>query len=245
MNNIQEISQTDFERIEKYLTNQMTGDEKISFEKELSNPSLKAKVDELKDIIEGIQKTEFKESLNRFHRELETKGKKGLGKIFTINWKSLSFAASVILIAVVSALLYNRPSAIERLFTSYYKTDPGLVTAMSTKNMNYEFERGMVDFKSGDFQLAVDRWKPLLTENPASDTLNYFMGTSYLELKNTTLAIPRLIKVTEVPHSKFISDAYWYLALAYILDDRKKDAILALNKTNHPLKTELLNKLGK
>ena len=246
MNHKQDISQTDFERIEKYLINAMAGDEKINFEIELNtDPVLKAKFDELKSIMEGIEKIELKETLNQFHREMEENGNGSKVRKLHFNWKPLTVAASVIVLAVVSVLYYNRPDTNERLFAGYYKTDPGLVTAMSATDMNYEFERGMVDFKSGEYQSAIDRWEPLLSKNPASDTLNYFLGTSYLELKNTTKAISRLKKVTEIPQSKFLSDAYWYLALAYVLENRKEDAIQALNKTNHPLKPKLLTKLEK
>jgi tetratricopeptide (TPR) repeat protein len=111
--------------------------------------------------------------------------------------------------------------------------------------MNYEFERGMVDFKLEHYQSAIDRWEPLLTENPANDTLNYFLGTAYLELKNTEPAIARLKKVTEKPQSKFINEAHWYLALAYILENRTEDAVKILENTNHPSKAELLNKLNR
>ena len=100
-----------------------------------------------------------------------------------------------------------------------------------------------MQLKCGDYQSAIDRWNLLLAKDSASDTLNYFLGTAYLELKNTKPAIVMLTRVTEIPQSKFVNEAYWYLALAYILEDRKEDAISALRKTNHPLKTELITKL--
>jgi len=117
------------------------------------------------------------------------------------------------------------------------------VTAMSSKGIDYEFERGMVDFKSGEFQSAVNRWEALLAGNPNSDTLNYFLGTAYLELGYSAQAIQNLHKVSENSQSKFVDDANWYLALAYILEDKKDEARQALIRTNHPLKAELLNQL--
>ncbi len=244
MNYKKEISQADFERIEKYIFNQMMEDEKIRFENELkTNPVLKSKYNGVKDIIEGIESAGMKEKLNQFHSEMEER--KGYGNMFRFNWKPFSIAASVVIVTVVSILFYTRPTANERLFNEYYNTDPGLVTAMSAKGMNYEFERGMVDYKTGDFQLAIDRWEPLLAENPSNDTLNYFLGISYLELRNTPEAIPRLEKVAEKTQGKFTDEANWYLALAYLLEGQKNDAIRALNNTDYPLKPELLTQLEK
>jgi len=34
---------------------------------------------------------------------------------------------------------------------SYYKADPGLLTAMSSA-ISYEFDRGIVDYKSANYQ---------------------------------------------------------------------------------------------
>ncbi|MEZ5104011.1 MAG: hypothetical protein R2757_05920 [Draconibacterium sp.] len=244
MNLKQDISQADFERIEKYLSDKMGENEKLFFEKELKEtPALNAKLDELKLIFEGIEKAEFKEKLNQFHREMGKDSNLRIVKTTSFNWKSLAVAASIIFIAVISVIFYNRPNANERLFAAYYKTDPGLVTAMSSKEMDYEFERGMVDFKSGEFQSAVNRWEPLLAGNPNSDTLNYFLGTAYLELRYSTQAIQNLHKVSENSQSKFVDDANWYLALAYILEDKKDEARQALIRTNHPLKAQLLNRL--
>lgn len=246
MMNNENISQADFERIEKYITRKMKGIEKVNFEKELhTDPVLKAKFDELKGIIEGIEKAELKAKLEQIHTEAEAQGENGFRKKSRFNRIYLSTAASVIIIVFITTLLFLRPKEHERLFTQYFKSDPGLVTAMSSTDVNYEFERGMVDYKSGEYQSAIDRWTPLLAKSPENDTLNYFLGTANLELKDTEPAIDRLKKVTKEPQSKFFNEAHWYLALAYILENQIEDAALVLKNTNHPSKKELLNKLDK
>jgi tetratricopeptide (TPR) repeat protein len=245
MNYRDDISPSDLERFESYIAHKMKGDEKVNFEKELINdPLLKAKFNEIKNIIEGIEKIEFKNKLEQIHREMDV-GKDRPGNKFIFNWKYLSVAASVLVIALISIFIFNQPKKNEKLFADYFKSDPGLVTAMSNRDMNYEFERGMIDYKSEKYQSAIDRWEQLLAENIANDTLNYFLGTAYLELKNPEPAITRLKKVTENPQSKFIDEAYWYLALAYILENRTEDAVMVLENTNHPSKEELLKKLGR
>ena len=41
----------------------------------------------------------------------------------------------------------------QKLFAQFYQEDPGLITAMSSEGQ-YEFDRAMVDYKSGNY------WKP-------------------------------------------------------------------------------------
>lgn len=245
MNVKQDISQDEFDRIEKFITHQMTEKEKANFEKEVNtNPLFKAKFDEIKDITEGIERAELKEMLDKFHQEMEEQEKNHRKKLFFLNRKFLSVAASFLIIVFISTLLLVRPNKNQRLFAEYFSSDPGLVTAMSAKDKHYEFERGMVDFKTKNYNDAVNRWAPLASANPANDTLNYFLGVAYLELEETDSAIVRLEKATTVSQSKFINEAYWYLALAYILENRKEDAANALQNTNHPSKTKLLNELN-
>lgn len=245
MNVKQDISQAEFERIEKFITKQMTDQEKVNFKKELKgNLLFKAKFDEIINITEGIERAELKEMLDKFHQEMGEQEKNHPAKPIFLNRKFLSVAASVLIIVVISTLLLVRPNKNQRLFAEYFSSDPGLVTAMSAKDKHYEFERGMVDFKTENYLEAVNRWEPLSAANPANDTLNYFLGVAYLELKKTDSAIVRLERATTVSQSKFINEAYWYLALAYILENRKEDAANALQNTNHPSKTKLLNELN-
>ena len=246
MVNKENISQAEFERIEKYIMLKMTETEKTEFDNELrTDPELKAKFEELKYIIEGIEKVALKEELEQIHARSEAQDEKGFRKKSGLNRNYFSIAASVIIVALISTMLFLRPKENERLFADYFESDPGLVTAMSSNDIDYEFERGMVDYKSGEYKAAIDRWKPLLAENPANDTLNYFLGTAHLELNNTGLAIARLKEVTKEPQSRFFNEAHWYLALAYLLENKTEDAFKALEKTSHPSKKELLSKLDK
>lgn len=132
-----------------------------------------------------------------------------------------------------------RPDANERLFASYYQADPGLVTAMGSSG-EYAFDRGMVDYKIGEFAAAIQRWEALLPEKPGNDTLNYFLGTAHLGLKNTTPAKQYLDSVAKQESSPFREDAFWYLALVNILDKDYEAAMLNLHKSNHPKKADLM-----
>jgi len=117
------ISQELLETIERYLKNTMTADEHTSFEKQLEeSPILRQQVDETKMLFSGIKKAVLKKKLHTFHEELEV-GKsatKRETKVFKLNFKTLSVAATV-LILVGGFWFFNRPSKNDRLFNTYFE----------------------------------------------------------------------------------------------------------------------------
>src|SRR4051812_67312 len=125
--------------------------------------------------------------------------------------------AAAFIAAIITVGLYfaNNQSAEEKLFASYYKADPGLATVMSVSD-NYEFERAMVDYKTGNYSEALARWEKLAKENTMSDTLQYFIGSAYLAHNNPSAAVVYFDKVTAKPKSTFTDDAYWYKGMALL-----------------------------
>ncbi|MFB6318426.1 tetratricopeptide repeat protein [Saccharicrinis sp. FJH54] len=245
MNKPHNISQKEFEQLERYILNLMDEDERQTMDAGIqSDAVLRDKVNEIRQLMEGIQEAELREIMNQFHQEIEKNRSSGRKRTVFLFSRPFAVAASVIVILALSVYLFMRPDRNQRLFADYYRTDPGLVTAMSSSNADYEFDRGMVDFKTGDYQAAIKRWQPLLDSRPESDTLNYFIGSAYLAVRDAGSAIPKLEKVAEEMHSDFRNDASWYLALAYLLNNQNEKAINILQKTSHPRKDELLRKIG-
>jgi len=66
----------------------------------------------------------------------------------------------------------------------YFKPDAGLITSMGG-NENYEFYRGMVDYKQGNYKAAISRWKDQLKLKKDNDTLNFYIGVSLMAQENT------------------------------------------------------------
>ncbi|MEM9053012.1 MAG: hypothetical protein AAGC47_13240, partial [Bacteroidota bacterium] len=44
---------------------------------------------------------------------------------------------------------------------------------------SYDFYDAMVDYKTEDYQSAIDKWTVLLEEEPSNDTLNYYIGAAH------------------------------------------------------------------
>jgi predicted Zn-dependent protease len=135
-----------------------------------------------------------------------------------------------------------KKSSEEKLFAQYYKPDVGLPTMMGISE-RYEFENAMVSYKTGDYQKAIDSWQLLLKDNPGNDTLNYFIGSALIADRQVKQALPYFDKTLTVSNSAFEQEARWFKALALLHMGKKQEAITLLEKTEHPEKENLLQKL--
>ncbi|UJP65911.1 tetratricopeptide repeat protein [Mongoliitalea daihaiensis] len=245
MNKQYNISQEEFEQIESYILGTLNEQDRELFEVALqSDPILEAKLQEVKGLMEALEEGAFRASLEEFHQEIEPdvgieKSVKSLSP-----WIMGAAAAIMLLILAAGWVLYPRESHYEKLFAMYYQEDPGLITAMSSES-DYEFDRAMVDYKSGNYQEAISRWESLIQYKPENDTIQYFLGVSHLALKKADPAIFYFDAVATNENSQFQKDAVWYLALAYVLGGKEDRAVEVLRQTQDPQAIELLKELTK
>jgi len=245
VDHLNNISQEEFEKIEAYLSNQLSDAEKAAFDEKLENDiHFKAKVEEVKTIVSGIEAQVLKEQLDIFHEELSTDKKMSSAKnpkVVSFNWKRMA-AAAVIIIGLGSFWLLSGNSN-DRLYAEYFSPDPGLPTTMGNTD-NYEFFKAMVSYKQGDYDEALIIWKDQLKNNVSSDTLSYFIGSALLADKKETEAISYLTYVTKQEETVFKSEAYFYLGLAYLKAGKVEEAIEVLEKSDLKKAKDLLNKLN-
>lgn len=211
------ISQELLEIIERYLNGSMTTQELKDFNQllELDN-EFKTKVEDVQTMLKGIEAQTLKEQLDEFHEAIpKTTVKTSISsKVRFLNFSKIAVAAALFL-AVGSIWFFSTPEN-EKLYANYFKTDPGLPTTMSSTN-NYDFYDAMVNYKHGDYNIAIDKWKILQEQKPDNDTLNYFLGVAHLANKNINDAIPFLERSIEAEDDFiFLDDAYLYLGLAYL-----------------------------
>lgn len=186
------ISQELLETIESYFNNSMENNERILFEEKLiNNLEFKEQVEDIKTMLLGIETQALKEQLDTFHSHFYSNKKKHSQKriIRHIPYMKLSIAA-VFVIAIGCFWLFNT-SHNKKLYSKYFKPDPGLQTSMGT-DANFEFYDAMIDYKRGDYNKAIKKWEILSTKKPNNDTINYFLGLAYMCDKNVNDAIPFL-----------------------------------------------------
>ena len=232
----QNQTQEEFERIERYLDGLMDQEEQSAFEASLKTDSiLNQQFEEVRLLRLAIEEQSLRNKLNDFHEEIisEDAGSQTNGvKTKTIfAYKAIAIAASLALLMGFGYwLLFGQQSANERLYAEYFKPDPGLLTPMSTTT-EYDFYRGMVDYKQEKYGEAINRWKPLAEQKPENDTLNFYLGVSFLAKDETDEAIAYLSKAVRVPSSTFIDEAWYYLGMAQLKEGQSEEAIQAFRKS--------------
>jgi len=246
VDNLNNISQKEFETIEAYINGQLSNENKTAFENRLKNEKdFASKVEDIKVIIVGIESQSLKEQLNSFHDELDinndTYSIQYDTKTTTFNWKKLAIAA-VFIIGTSCFLIFNSNSN-TRLYSKHFTPDPGLPTTMSSSD-DYTFYEAMVNYKQGDYKTAISKWETLQKTKPNNDTLNYFIGVAHMANKNEDVAISFLENASKNSGFPLISDAYHYLGLAYLKANKLDKAKENLQKSNSENSKALLSTLN-
>lgn len=206
-------SQEEFELIEQYLMG--LPDPEIQEEirlKILSDADFAARVEEISQLRLGVERAALAAKLNSFHADVADQNR--IASVRRLNpFQLWGVAASFFLI--ISAGIWwiiGQRSPGEDLYQTYYQADPGLVTSMSGDS-NYDFERAMVDYKSGEYPKAKAAFESLLKNGSQNDTLRYFLAMTELNLQNEPAAKQLLQAVSMDSTSGFSKDSFWYLAL--------------------------------
>lgn len=232
------------ETIERFLKDNMDSQERKSFEAQMKvDAMLSQQVEDTRVIFSGIKKAVLQEKLNHLHEDLvqEKQTLKSNQKVFKLNFKTLSIAATI-LILIGSAWFFNQQPTNQKLFNEYFKPDRGLATLMG-KSDNYAFDDAMVDYKNAKYDLAIEKWQVLLKTQPENDTLNYFIGVAFLAHQNENKAIAYLNAVTNDETSEFILDAHYYLGLANLKLDKTEAALENFKENNSPQSKKIILEL--
>ncbi|MFT4204757.1 MAG: hypothetical protein QM610_12700 [Chitinophagaceae bacterium] len=216
MNNDLHITQQEMELIEHYLKDELSETEAIAFEeKKRTDADWQQKIDEMTLLALGISEAVLQEKLNEIHKELKTHQPTTIRR--KSNTKRWLAAASVIALIILSGLLFFKKPKNEKLYMAYYRPDPGLPVVMGndTKN-NYTLYDGMIGYKEGNDEKAIQKWKSIGDEKGYSDTLNYYIGIAYLHQASYPKALQYLQKVCGTQPSAYKEKATWYMALIHI-----------------------------
>lgn len=244
MNDNQDISQELLEAIERYINGTMEGKELKDFNEYLKiDNEFKTQVEDIKTMLLGIETQSLKEQLAVFHEDIiGVKAQESASrKIRFLNYSKLSVAAAIMI--AIGSIWFFSDSPNHRLYVQYFKPDPGLPTTMSSSNNNFDFYNAMVNYKHGDYDMAIAKWKTLKEKKPNNDTINYFLGVAHLANKNETEAIPFLERAVENSTFSLIHEAHYYLGLAYLNVDNVVLAKKHLTLSNSDTGKELMEKL--
>tara|TARA_R110002049_G_scaffold97098_3_gene236950 strand:- start:3660 stop:4391 length:732 start_codon:yes stop_codon:yes gene_type:complete len=236
------ITQDLLETTERFYNSSMSIEERTAFENKLkSDDTFKSQVEDIKALLLGIETQSLKEQLDEFHKDIPLTISKNTSSRRKALQRIKYAVAAVVVIGLGSYWFFAKPSN-EKLYAKYFVADPGLPTTMS-KTENYEFFDAMVNYKRGEYKMAIAKWEKIQEEERDNDTINYFIGVSHLADKNIEKAIPFLRKVANKTEGQFNNDAYFYLGLAYLKINDREAAITFLKLNNSEKGKELLDKL--
>lgn len=226
MENLNNISPEELERIEQFLDNEMSSEQSGAFSQLLQeDKALQQKVNEVRLLRIGIDEAILENNLNDFHTDLtrSTPQSQQGGKVISFGRRLLAAASVIAIIGLAAWWFLQKETKYEKIYSSYYKADPGLLTAMGPSD-NYTFEKAMVDYKNGDYSKAIEAWMSLQKDQPNNDTLIYFLGVAYQANEENEEAIKYLERVVANPDSPFLKEACWYLGLAYLKEEKIEKA---------------------
>lgn len=205
-----------FERIERYIKNEMSAEEKVRFENDLkSNPELYKAYEDQREIQMAVEIGALSESLDEIHNEVV-----GAQKSSKNNWWAI--AAGIAIIIAAGIYLFQEGSQQDQLFATYSTTDPGLPVPMSSVD-HYVFYDAMVDYKAEKYEVAIKKWKGLVRAEPKNDTLNYYVGSAYYNLESYNEAVKYFDKIDPESESDLRFKSQWYKILSWIkLDEKEK-----------------------
>ncbi len=231
------ISPENIEAAERYLNKEMNAAERLEFDTRLNDDAaFRTQFEETKAIILGIESASLKVELDKFHEEI---GAEKSDKISDLNSENnsksfikklipYSIAASIIL-ALGLFLYTNQTPTNAKLFGSHFTPDPGLPTKMGTTS-DFEFYDAMVDYKRKEYDTAINKWEKLQQKDTQNDTLNYFIGVSYLAKGDAVNAEKYLENATKNSKGFLENDTYYYLGMAYLKADNSEKAKATFEK---------------
>lgn len=229
------IDQQLFEQIEAYLLHTMEASERSRFESDMmADEQLRNEVDLQRKLLAAAQAASF--GHEAIHHTPVTKSKAPVKKVSFKWW----YAAAAVLALVAATWFYqSRTVTPGKLFAGYFHADPGLPVAMSSTS-EYGFYDGMVSYKEGDYDKAIEIWTGLKEKGLLTDTLQYYTGVASINKNDFEAAVQHLLPVAESKTGEWRSKAVWYLALAYIKTNRISEAMQWLRRLQNNSEAESL-----
>ncbi len=200
------------ERIETYLLGQMEEAETQSFESEIAdNEQLAMEVEQVKSLFTGIEASAIRERVGELIAAEETQKQ---GK--SIRFRSvfaIGFAVAAAVAVLLAVFLWPKTEAqqLDALYAEFKTPDPGLPGKMGSSN-NYALDDAMVDYKQGNWEVAISKFETLANDESASDTVLYYLAMCFAESGRDAEAIDYL-KRAENLGGEYQQKAEWQHAL--------------------------------
>ena len=225
--------------LERYFENQLSQEEAILFQNYLKTDAFFAEEfafqKSVKHAITLNERAELKQQLQSF--ETPKNNKKWVSK-----W---SVAASIAVVLGAGYWFMNQsPNNIE-LYEDYYQSYPNVV-APTVRGENSEDikSEAFYEYDNGNYEKSLVLFSKIY-ETDKDDYALFYKALSQMELQKTTEAIATFKQFDLGKNNAFTPFVKWYLALAYLKENQKEQAmplLKSLSETQNP-QQEMAQKL--
>ena len=222
------------ELIDRFLNGELKGQELKDFEERLKTDDLLQKElhleKELNTVISDEDTLNFREEVIQVRENMKKEDLSNRNDINTISLNNRNrqwylVAASIVImmgLTVYFAFFKEGSLTNDQLFADYY--GPYEVSTAIRSDAPAEHDqliRGLIAYEASNYEDAVDNFKTTLSNDPSNNTARFYLGISYIETNNLSLAEKEFMLINDQNSLLFGELAKWYLALTWIKMDSK------------------------
>jgi len=210
--------------IDKYIANNLSDTEKKEFDRlRLEVPSFAKEVEFEKELLDSISD----EDMIDYRRQLKVindEERMAVKKSTDYLRRTLKYAASISLIVAIAGTLYFTVpyfSSNQRVFDTYYTTEPANISRSSNVNL----VEAIKYYQQENYLKAIEYFKDIAKEDESNIAVRFYLGISYIETKKYKNAIDVFEYIVSHRDNLYVEHAEWYIGLCYLDDNMPEKAI--------------------
>lgn len=220
-------------KLDKYLSNQLTSDERSTLEKELeSSEELKHRLKVLKSQKSFLKnqeaitksKSAISDISQEFRQQLQAPEVKKTSKMIYLIPSAI--AALLIVGLFIRPLITATDTSATALFAEYFQ--PTQLSLLTKNDSNNELlQNAQLTFNQENYTEAIDHLTELIDREPANDQYRFNLAVAELGAGQSNQAISKLEQFYK--HPLYGSAALWYSALSHLKLENMVNAKTSLN----------------
>lgn len=212
-----------FDKIEKYVSNEMSVTEKAAFEQEVAANTELRQALELYQLSNETVEIGVEDDLREQFRQWSAEEKKEQtnpreAKVVSFRTRFMAFAAAASVLLIVGFFGWNfaRQNYSDEALAAGFYHSPEMSSFRNSDAQDADWEAGLKAFENGNYTEASAVFQREVTESPRYAEAQFLLGDCYLKLENPAAASTAFQTVINSNDVRFREKAEWQLALSYL-----------------------------
>ncbi|MDX1938932.1 MAG: tetratricopeptide repeat protein [Saprospiraceae bacterium] len=226
----------DIELIERYLSDELNGTEKLILDQRLTEDESFAEEFQRRQIAHTTLDYMIAKNLKAQLQELERENK---GKVVAINKNRqkrlviLSLAASILLIVTFFFIIPQNSMSNAELASAYYESPDLTIRGSETTSPNQELlASGIIALENKEYAKAIATLESVPENNPYYILAQYYLGHAFFAAGQYEQATASFVRVRTSEDIRYQEDAEWYELLSCLAQEADCNALLNKLSTN-------------